>query len=92
MDDENILIVLSPLEAVKFKPLLRMLADSIEATAVIETRAMYAGEDLQIDICANIDTQIAIQSDKINESEVESDMKDYTRQYQYEQRIKAQRN
>lgn len=85
-------IYLTPLQAVQFKPLLKLLADSTEAAALADNRILSALEDLQIDICANIDTQIAMQSDKVNTGEIEKEMTDYTRQYHYEQTVKARKN
>jgi hypothetical protein len=89
---KDIELNLSPLQASAFMPLLRMLADSIEAQATSEGRVINVLEDLQIDVCADLHSQIIAQSHIMDDTEVTKEMEDYKEQYLEEQEYKAKNN
>ena len=89
---KEIVLYLTPLQALKLNDLLKPTADKIEAVAVRENRVINANEDLTIDTLSKLNTQIYEQIQYVEPIQIEQEQADYTRQFLFEQNDQAENN
>jgi len=90
--NNTINVDLKPLEVVSLRQPLELLRESIIIGAEAEGRQLYGIEDLQIRTLDKMLTQMDMQVHKINTSEVQQELRDYDKQYRYEQEAENHNN
>ena len=78
----SVIIELSELEAIELNKIIRVIGLGIEENATMQGRKVTNHEDLQIDILANISTQIMRQSVNFCEIDIIQQKKAYSKAYQ----------
>ena len=92
MNLEDIVIYLSPLEALKLNEILKPASDIIEEEAIKENRPIDASEDLMIHTLSKTHIQIAEQIQHCDPRNIEQDRNSYYEEFQEEQDKQAENN
>ena len=76
-----VIIHLSKLEALHFSKLMKPLCDELEIMAKVEIRDNNPIEDLQMNACAQIRSQVAAQLFHVTEQELIKEQKNYNKRF-----------